>query len=86
MQLGNYYEAVKEFSAGLILESRPELYLGRSISFLMLSEKEESDGKSIKMLMKSVHLSTELSAGQKGRSPGEKVQSERSDLLVENCF
>lgn len=37
MQLGNYYDAVKEFSAGLILESRAEFYLGRSISFLKLS-------------------------------------------------
>ena len=39
MRLGNYYEAVKEFSAGLILENRAELYLGRSISFLLLSEE-----------------------------------------------
>jgi tetratricopeptide (TPR) repeat protein len=37
MALENYYTAVKEFSAGLILEVRPELYLGRSISFFMLS-------------------------------------------------
>jgi tetratricopeptide (TPR) repeat protein len=37
VQLGNYYEAVKEFSAGLILDNRPELYLGRSVAFLLLS-------------------------------------------------
>lgn len=39
-RLGNYYEAVKEFSAGLILENRAELYLGRSIAFLLLSESK----------------------------------------------
>ena len=82
MQLGNYYDAVKEFSAGLILESRAEFYLGRSISFLKLSEKEErqcSDA-SIQMLMKSVHISSELS-GKKEKEK-ERTSSNKTDLLI----
>ena len=39
------------------------------------------------MLMKSVHLSTELSVKQRGKGDAlDKAKSERSDLLVENCF
>lgn len=37
MSLSNYYGAVKEFSAGMILDVKPELFLGRAISFFMLS-------------------------------------------------
>ena len=36
MRVGNHYDAVKEFSAGLIIESRAEFYLGRSVNFYML--------------------------------------------------
>lgn len=55
-RLGNYYDAVKEFSAGLILENRPELYLGRSIAFLLLSESKGNVLKTSKEGVSSVSL------------------------------
>lgn len=33
--LQNHYDAIKEFTAGLILDQTPDLYLGRAISFLL---------------------------------------------------
>ena len=38
MNIGNYYDAIKEFSAGLILELKAEHYLGRALSFCLLVE------------------------------------------------
>lgn len=38
MWLGNWYEAVKELTAGMILDQKPELYICRCISFLMLAD------------------------------------------------
>ena len=86
MQLGNYYDAVKQFSAGLILENRAQFYLGRSISFLRLSQKEDKvcSDASIQMLMKSVHISSELS-GKKDIKV-DKKNANKTDLLIQNCF
>jgi hypothetical protein len=37
--LENWYDAVKEYSAGLILEVRAEFYLGRAVAFCMLAQE-----------------------------------------------
>lgn len=42
MNLDNYYDAIKEYSAGLILEIRPEFYLGRAVAFCILGQDSEN--------------------------------------------
>jgi hypothetical protein len=39
--LDNYYDAIKEFTAGLILDQSPDLYLGRAVSFLLEGDKRK---------------------------------------------
>lgn len=78
-RLGNYQEAVKEFSAGLILENRAELYLGRSIAFLLLSEKGVGRPCPKKEMGGSVGVRKEAVG------PKEAGTSKR-EQLIENCF
>lgn len=90
MNLSNFYDAIKEFSAGLILESRPELYLCRAICFLMLSiEKQDLDEQSVAAIMKSVNISAELSGANKKErvaSVQEWATRVRGDVFLQNCF
>lgn len=78
-RLGNYHEAIKEFSAGLILESRGELYLGRAIAFMLLSEAT----------LDPQAPQREMGGSLRVRGDGERSKGTKGghrEQLVENCF